>query len=57
MKPKTWKNNPVSRPASESTLNAEGDFGKFTNFMKKLVSVKPQGKKTKPSASPDPAVS
>jgi hypothetical protein len=35
---KSW-NDPAKRPAKESTMNTEGDFGKFTDLMRKLVSV------------------
>jgi hypothetical protein len=51
MKPKTWKNNPVSRPAKESTLNTEGDFGKFTELMKRVVHVRPSKDKPKAASS------
>jgi hypothetical protein len=64
MKPKTWKNNPVSRPAKESTMAAEANFNDFTQLMKRVVSL-PQSevkriiaraKKPKTSSSRVPAV-
>ncbi|MCU1249380.1 MAG: hypothetical protein JWQ49_2409 [Edaphobacter sp.] len=38
MKTKSWA-DPTKRPAKQSTMNTEGDFGKFTDLMRKLVSV------------------
>jgi hypothetical protein len=51
---KTW-NNPAKQPPKESTMNTEGDFGKFTDFMRGIVKVKPEKKRPKPvSSSPSP---
>jgi hypothetical protein len=42
---KPW-DNPVKRPAKQSTMDTPGDFAQFTNLMRKVVSVTPQqGKK------------
>ena len=32
-----WKNPVKNEPAKESTLKIEGDFGKFTEIMRKVV--------------------
>jgi hypothetical protein len=45
---KPWT-NPVKRPAKESTLKIEGDFGKFTDLMRKVVNSHPS--KIAPKAS------
>jgi hypothetical protein len=37
MKTKSWKNPVKGIPAKESTLNIKGDFGTFTDLMKKVV--------------------
>jgi hypothetical protein len=50
MKKKSWK-NPVLRPAKASTMNVEGDFGKFTDFMRKVVQIQPAKNKPKASSS------
>jgi len=57
---KTWRDPVKGQPPSPETLAIEGDFGKFTEFMKKLVKVPPERQKQKPtsaSASPGPGVS
>jgi hypothetical protein len=46
---KSW-NDPAKRPAKDSTMNTEGDFGKFTDLMRKVVKVHP----TKPGGKPKP---
>ena len=59
MKKKSWQ-NPVSRPAKESTMNTEGDFVKFTDLMRKVVQVHSPKTGTKPkvsSSSPVPDAS
>jgi hypothetical protein len=38
---KSW-NDPAKRPAKESTMNTEGDFGKFTDLMRKVVKIHPK---------------
>jgi hypothetical protein len=43
-----WQ-NPVDRPAKQSTLDTPGDFGKFTDLMRKVVSSPPK-QVMKPSA-------
>jgi hypothetical protein len=47
---KAWK-DPAKRPPKASTMNTEGDFGKFTDFMRKVVQVHPTKDKPKPSSS------
>jgi hypothetical protein len=49
MKKTPWQ-NPVKRPAKESTMNTEGDFQKFTELMKKIMTV-PRQEKPKPASS------
>ncbi|NYF53391.1 hypothetical protein HDF12_003790 [Edaphobacter lichenicola] len=56
---RSWK-NPVRRAASDATLKTEGDFEKFTDFMRKIVAVNPAKKDKQPtpaSSSPGPAAS
>jgi hypothetical protein len=53
---KQWKNPVKDIPPKESTLNIKGDFGTFTDLMKRVVSAPPKTAKTS-SSSPDPAVS
>jgi hypothetical protein len=53
---KPWK-NPVDRPAKQSTMDTPGDFGKFTDLMKRVVSVPPQQMKKQPSSSRAPDAS
>ena len=53
---KPWK-NPVSHPPKQSTMDTPGDFGKFTELMKKVVSVPQQAKKQQPSVSRAPDAS
>jgi hypothetical protein len=45
---KPW-NDPAKRPAKESTMNTEGDFGKFTDLMRKVVNI-PAKSKTEPES-------
>jgi len=55
---KTWRDPVKGQPPKPETLAIEGDFGKFTEDMKRLF--RPQTEKRKPtsaSASPDPGVS
>ena len=47
---KSW-NDPAKRPAKDSTMNTEGDFGKFTELMRKVVHVRPSKDKPKASSS------
>jgi hypothetical protein len=47
---KSW-NDPTKRPAKESTMSTEGDFGKFTDLMRKVVQVHPPKEKPKASSS------
>jgi hypothetical protein len=37
MKTKSWKNPVKGVPAKEETLNIKGDFGAFTDLMKRVV--------------------
>jgi hypothetical protein len=37
MKNKSWKDPVKGHPAKESTMNVQGDFGKFTELMKRVV--------------------
>jgi hypothetical protein len=53
---KQWK-NPVDRPAKQSTMDTPGDFGKFTELMRKVVSTPPQKVKKQPSSSRVPDAS
>jgi hypothetical protein len=34
---KKWADPVKSRPAKESTMNIQGDFGQFTDLMKRLI--------------------
>ncbi len=52
---KVWIDPVKQKQPRPSTLAIEGDFGKFTEFMKKLVAVKPSQKKA--SSDPGPAAS
>jgi hypothetical protein len=49
--------DPAKRPPKPETMNTPGDFGKFTELMKRLVKVKPPREEKSTSASPGPAVS
>jgi hypothetical protein len=44
---KQWQ-DPAKRPASEKTLQTQGDFGRFTDVMKQIVNKKPGAKTTSP---------
>lgn len=55
MKDKVWKNPVKGHPAKESTMNTQGDFGRFTELMKKVVTKKDDKPKTV-SSSPSPVV-
>jgi hypothetical protein len=51
-----WKDPVKGHPAKESTMNTEGDFGKFTELMKRVVPRKHEEKSKKTvSSSPSPA--
>jgi hypothetical protein len=52
---KQWKNPVKDIPAKESTMNTKGDFGAFTDLMKRVV--KTPAKTPKPSSSRAPAAS
>lgn len=43
--------DPVKRPASEATLQTQGDFRRFTDVMKKIVNKKPGKTRATSSAS------
>jgi hypothetical protein len=43
-KPKTWVNPVKNHPPKAETLNTPGDFGKFTELMKKVVNGKPSSR-------------
>jgi hypothetical protein len=45
---KQWK-DPAKRPPKTETMNTPGDFGAFTDLMRKIVPAKPK------VASPGPA--
>jgi len=45
--------NPAKQDPKESTMNTEGDFGKFTDFMRGIVKARP-GKREPKSASSCP---
>ena len=54
-----WQ-DPVKRPPLESTLQIEGDFGNFTELMKRVVRMKLTREEKQPtpaSASPGPVAS
>ena len=53
---KTW-HDPVRRPAKQSTLDTPGDFKKFTELMRKVVSIPPERGKKSPSSSRVPDAS
>jgi hypothetical protein len=53
MKTKSWKNPVKDIPAKESTMNIKGDFGAFTDLMKRVVNVPAKTRKTS-SSSPSP---
>lgn len=46
---KPWINPVKNRPAKESTLNTKGNFGEFTELMRKIVNK--QEEKPKPVSS------
>lgn len=46
---KKWTDPVKNQPAKESTLNTEGDFGEFTELMRKIVNKRED--KPKPSSS------
>jgi hypothetical protein len=57
MKADKWE-DPAKRKPKESTMNAEGNFGTFTEFMRKIVKAKPEKNEPKPlSSSRVPAAS
>jgi len=53
---KKWTDPVKNQPAKESTLNTTGDFGKFTDLMRKIVNKKEESPK-RPSASRVPDAS
>lgn len=46
---KTW-DDPVKHPPKTETMNTPGDFGRFTDLMKKIVK-KPKSASHAPAAS------
>ena len=53
---KSWKDPVKGQPAKQSTMNTPGDFGKFTELMKRVVPRKHEEKTKKTvSSSPSPA--
>lgn len=59
MKGNKWV-DPAKRPPRDSTMKIEGDFGRFTEFMKRVVKTpipKKEKQPTSASSSPGPAVS
>jgi hypothetical protein len=53
---KQWKDPVKGHPAKESTMNTRGDFGQFTELMKRVVSRKQEEKPKPVSSSRVPAV-
>jgi hypothetical protein len=53
---KPWQ-NPVSRPAKQSTLDTPGNFRQFTDLMRKVVSAPRQQEKKQSSSSRVPDAS
>lgn len=53
---KKWNDPVKNKPAKESTLDIKGDFGKFTDLMRRVVN-KREEKPKPPSASRVPASS
>jgi hypothetical protein len=49
--------DPAKRPPKPETMNTPGDFGKFTELMKRVVKVRLPREEKPTSASPGPAVS
>lgn len=45
-KPKKWTNPVKNQPAKESTLDIKGDFGKFTDLMRRVVNKREEKPKT-----------
>ena len=55
---KRWIDPVKGRPASESTLNISGDFGKFTGVMRRLMQIRPEDvRESNSPAAPVPVAS
>jgi len=54
---KAWRNPVKDIPAKPETLAIKGDFGKFTDLMKRVVKVRPPREEKTTSASPGPVAS
>ena len=50
---KKWIDPVKNQPPKESTLNTPGDFGKFTDLMRKIVNKKEENSKPSSSRVPD----